>query len=248
MSQHRTEPMGAEVYGTEPAYGAEGSTVEVGSTVEDRGTTTEQVKDQVREQAQVAQDKARSVVGQARGRLSEQVDQRSTQAGKRIAETASDVRTIAEQLRDQGNQAPASLAEQVAGQADRVGDYLRDASGDRILRDVEDFARRQPMLVAAAGLALGFAASRFLKASSSRRYQSAHQDSGDSYGRASTSPYDTRTYDTATTYGTGARYETEVPPYGPSTIPATGTPVVGPYDPDPVQGEPLGDADDQRRS
>ena len=53
-----------------------------------------------------------------------------------------------------------------------MGDYLKGASGDRILRDVEDFARRQPMLVAAAGLALGFAASRFLKASSSRRYES----------------------------------------------------------------------------
>ena len=210
--------------------------------------TTEQVKDQVRDKAQVAQDKARGALGQARGRLSDQVDQRSTQAGERIAGTASDVRSIAEELRSQGKDAPANLAEQVAGQADRVGDYLKGASGDRILRDVEDFARRQPMLVAAAGLALGFAASRFLKASSSRRYQSAYQGSGDSYGWASTSPYDTRTYDTATTYGTGARYETEVPPYGPSTIPATGTTGVGTDDPDPVQGEPLGDPLDQRRS
>ena len=157
------------------------------------------------------------------------------------------MRSIAQELRNQGKDTPANLAEQVANQADRVGDYLKGASGDRILRDVEDFARRQPMLVAAASLALGFAASRFLKASSSRRYQSAYQGWGDGYGRASTSPYDTRTYDTATTYGTGARYETEVP-YAPSTTPAAGTPVVGTYDPDPVQGEPLRDAYDERRS
>jgi hypothetical protein len=211
------------------------------------GGTADQVKDQVREKAQVAQDKARGAVGQARGRLSDQVDQRSTQAGERIAGTAGDVRSIAQELRTQGKDAPANLAEQVANQADRVGDYLKGASGDRILRDVEDFARRQPMLVAAASLALGFAASRFLKASSSRRYQSAYQGSGDGYGRVSTSPYDTRTYDTATTYGTGARYETEVP-YAPSTTPAAGTPVVGTYDPDPVEGEPLRDAYDERRS
>src|SRR5215213_9211427 len=178
MSQYSTEPAGA---------------------TEDDGSTTDQVKDQVKEKAQVAQDKARGAVGQARGRISEQVDQRSTEAGERIAGTASDVRSIADELRSQGKDAPAKLAEQVAGQADRVGDYLKGASGDRILRDVEDFARRQPMLVAAAGLALGFAASRFLKASSSRRYQFGYQGSGDGgYRRAYTSPYDTRT-----SYSTG---------------------------------------------
>jgi hypothetical protein len=230
-------------------YRTEGSTVEVGRTG-DGGGTTGQVKDQVGGTAQVVQEKARGVVGQARGRLGEQVDQRSTEAGERIAGTASDVRSIAQELRGQGKEAPARLAEQVAGQAERVGAYLRDASGDRILRDVEDFARRQPMLVTAAGLALGFAGSRFLKASSSRRYQSGGQGPGDGDDRqASTSPYDT-----TTASGTGARYETEVPPYAPSTTPATGTPVVGAYDPDPdpvpdlVLGEPLGDASGQRRS
>jgi hypothetical protein len=224
-------------YGTEPLYDP-GATDTTGAT-----GTTDQVKDQVREKAQVAQDKARGALSQARGRLSDQVDQRSTQAGERIAGTASDVRSIAQELRSQGKDGPANLADQVAGQADRVGDYLKGASGDRILRDVEDFARRQPMLVAAAGLAVGFAASRFLKASSSRRYESGLQGYGDrSYGRTYTSPYDTRT-----AYGTEARSETEVP-YATSTTPAAGTPVVGAYDSDPVEGEPLQDVSDERRS
>ncbi|HEX7149638.1 MAG TPA: hypothetical protein VF512_19180 [Actinomycetota bacterium] len=203
MSQYGTEPAGATAYGTEPVYGTE---PDYGT----EGSTTDQVKDQVKEKAQVAQDKARGAMGQARGRISDQVDQRSTQAGERIAGTASDVRSIAEELRSQGKDAPATLAEQVAGQADRVGDYLKGASGDRILRDVEDFARRQPMLVAAAGLALGFAASRFLKASSSRRYESGYQSDGDGgYDRTyATSPYDTRTS------STGTRYENEVPVVG----------------------------------
>jgi hypothetical protein len=219
---------------TDPSYG---------STVDPGQSTTGQGKDQVRERAQLAQDKTRGALGQARGRLGDQVDQRSTEAGERIAGTAGDVRSIAQELRGQGKDTPANLAEQLAGQADRVGDYLKGASGDRILRDVEDFARRQPMLVAAAGLALGFAASRFLKASSGRRYESAYGSSGDGgYRRAYTSPYDTRTSSSS-----GARYATEVP-YAPATTPATGTPVVGTYDPDPAQGEPLGDAYDERRS
>jgi hypothetical protein len=223
---------------TDPTYGSTATT--------DSGSTTDQVKDQVRDKAQVAQDKARGALGQARGRLSDQVDQRSTQAGERVAGTASDVRSIAEELRNQGKDAPANLAEQVAGQADRVGDYLKEASGDRLLRDVEDFARRQPMLVAAGGLVLGFAASRFLKASSSRRYQSGSESYGDrSYATGS---YDTGTSTTSTfETGSAGTYATEVP-YAPATTPATGTPGVGTYDPDPVQGEPLGDPLDDRRS
>jgi len=173
MSHYSAEPAGTAPLGTDPVYGDEGSTVELGSSGD--GGTTDQVKDQVREKAEVAKDKARGAFGQARGRLGEQVDQRSTRAGERIAGTASDVRSIADELRNQGKDGPATLADQVAGQADRVGDYLKGASGDRILRDVEDVARRQPLLVAAAGLALGFAASRLLKASSSRRYQAGSQ-------------------------------------------------------------------------
>jgi hypothetical protein len=218
-------------YGTEPLYDP--------GTTESTGAA-DQVKDQVREKAQVAQDKARGAVGQVRGRLGDQVDQRSTQAGERIAGTASDVRSIAQELRNQGKDAPANMVEQLASQADRVGDYLKGASGDRILRDVEDLARRQPMLVAAAGLALGFAASRFLKASSSRRYESSYgsyERYGDGgYDRSYTSPYDTRSYGTGTAYtGTTAGYETEVP-------------VTGTYDPDPVLAEPLPEAFDERRS
>ena len=216
-----------------------------GST-DDSGSTTDQVTDQVRDKAQMAQDKARGAMGQARGRLSDQVDQRSTQAGERIAGTASDVRSIAEELRSQGKDAPATLAEQVAGQADRVGDYLKGASGDRILRDVENFARRQPMLVAASGLVLGFAASRFLKASSSRRYESGYGDSGYGgldrtyareplYGTSSrTSPYDTSS---TAGYGTEASY-----------APVSDAPVGGTYDPDPVGGETLRDVYDERRT
>jgi hypothetical protein len=132
-------------------------------------TTTEQVKEQVTQKAEVAQETAR-------GRLRDQVDQRSTQAGERLSGTAADVRSVAEELRRQGKDTPARMVEQAAGQADRAADYLKTASGDRILRDVEDLARSKPWVVAAGGLALGFAASRFLKASSRRRYLTDRDD------------------------------------------------------------------------
>ena len=55
--------------------------------------------------------------------------------------------------------------------AERLGGYLSDSSADRILSDVEDFGRRQPLAVIGLGVAVGFVASRFLKASSRERYQ-----------------------------------------------------------------------------
>jgi ElaB/YqjD/DUF883 family membrane-anchored ribosome-binding protein len=135
-------------------------------------STAEQVAGQVREQTQAARDKARDAAGQARGRLRDQVDRRSTQAGERLGGTAADVRSVAEELRRQGKDAPARMVDQVADQADRLGGYLQSASGERILRDVEDFARSNPWAVAAGAAVVGFTASRFLKASSSRRYRS----------------------------------------------------------------------------
>ena len=79
---------------------------------------------------------------------------------------------MAEQLREQGKDKPAQLAEQAADKVESLGGYLRDADADRILGDVEDYARQNPWVVIAGGIALGFAASRFLKASSSERYYS----------------------------------------------------------------------------
>ncbi len=133
---------------------------------------TEQAQQKAQEVAGQAQEKAQQATGQARDKVREQVDQRSTQAGEQVRTQADDIRTVGQQLREQGKDQPAKIAEQAADRAESLGSYLQDSDADRIIRDLEDFGRRQPLAVAAAGLALGFAASRFLKASSSQRYQS----------------------------------------------------------------------------
>ena len=196
------------------------------STVESGGSTTEQVKDQVRDKTQLAQEKAQGALGQARSRLRDQVDQRSTQAGDQVHSAAQDVRGVADQLRGQGKDTPARVAEQVADRAESFGTYLRNADGERLLRDVEDFGRRQPWLVAAGGLALGVAASRFLKASSSRRYQSRPDRSyADPSGYDATAVTGT-TFTSDPTY-TGSDYGTETPFTQADVVP----PVAGTYDP-----------------
>jgi hypothetical protein len=145
-------------------------------------TTTASNDAGTREQVQ---EKAQEAAGQAKGRIREQVDQRSTDAGQRVRATAGDIRGVGDELRKQGKEQPARIADQAAERAERIGGYLERSDGETILRDVEDFGRRQPWVVMLGGLALGFAASRMLKASSEGRsrqswngqqsWQSAHE-------------------------------------------------------------------------
>jgi ElaB/YqjD/DUF883 family membrane-anchored ribosome-binding protein len=139
-------------------------------------TGAEAAKEQAGKVAGQAQEQVKEQAGQMKDRAREQVDQRSTQAGEQVSGAARDARSVAEELRKQGKDTPARYAEQVADRGERLGGYLQDSSADRILRDVEDLGRRQPWAVIAGGLALGFMASRFLKASSSERYRSATGD------------------------------------------------------------------------
>lgn len=119
-----------------------------------------------------AKDKAQETVGTAQEKMREQLDQRSTKAGETVAGTAQDLRSVGEELRNQGKETPARLADRAAEQTERVGSYLKEADSDRMLSDLEDFGRRQPLAVLAGGLVIGVAAARFLKASSHGRYQS----------------------------------------------------------------------------
>jgi hypothetical protein len=137
--------------------------------------TTSQAKEQVQQKAGQAKEQARS-------KAREQIDQRSTEAGQRVRSQASDIRSVAGQLREQGKDQPAKVADQAADRIERAGSWLERSDADQILHDVEDFARRQPWAIALGAAALGFAGARFLKASSGDRYEQRFSD-GSSYGR-----------------------------------------------------------------
>src|SRR5215213_6154555 len=121
--------------------------------------------------ADQAKEKVQQGAEQAKSSLRTQVDQRSTDAGQKLKSQADDINTVAQQLREQGKEQPAKVAEQAAQRVERIGGYLNESDADRILSDAEDYARNNPWVVVAGGLAAGFLASRFLKASSSDRYQ-----------------------------------------------------------------------------
>jgi hypothetical protein len=120
-----------------------------------------------------AKQRTTEVREQARAKLRDQLDQRSTEIGQQLGSVGTAVGEAARKLREDGNAPAADLTERAAEKVGQLATYLEHADGDRMLHDVEDVARRQPMLVAAGGLVIGFVGSRFLKASSARRFRSA---------------------------------------------------------------------------
>ena len=141
-----------------------------GQTARDPDSATAKAQEKAQDAAGQAQDKAQQAAGQARDRVRDEVDTRSTQAGQQAQTVANDVRSVGEHLRAEGKDKPAELADKAAARVADLGDYLKRSDGDAILRDVERFGRDKPWAVMAGGVVLGIAASRFLKASSSRRY------------------------------------------------------------------------------
>ena len=145
------------------------------TTTHDTGTEgiVDQAKSDLGDVASNVQEKAVELKEQGRGKLGETLDRRTTEAGGQVRQAAQVLRQSGSQMLTQaeGNgQQVAHFTEVAADRVEQFGGYLERTSGDQLLRDAEDFARRRPWMVAGFGVVAGLAASRFLKASSERRY------------------------------------------------------------------------------
>jgi uncharacterized protein YpuA (DUF1002 family) len=134
-------------------------------TREEPQSATEQVKERVQEVTQQAR-------GETREQMRSQISERSTQVGDQVVSAAQAMRRASQQLHDEGNVRAAGVVDSLVERGEHLGGYLRVADGDKILRDVEDFARRQPWVMVGGSAIAGFLASRFMKASSRSRYVS----------------------------------------------------------------------------
>lgn len=119
--------------------------------------------------ADVISDRTAETVAQGRGVVQQQIGQRAGQLGSQADAVSKRMRQLADQARSEGNDQHARVAERAAAQGERAARYLNEVEPDQLLGDVEDFARREPWLVAAAGFTVGFVFARSLGASSGRR-------------------------------------------------------------------------------
>ncbi len=151
----------SQTYGGGQQMPSDGVTAKVQSALPDSASNA----------VQAVSDKAQAASGQVGQQARQQLDTRSTMAGEQLQAVGQALRSSGDDLRSQGKETPAKLISPMADRVEQVSQYLKTSDADRLLHDAEAYARRQPWTVAAGGIALGFLASRFLKASSSRRYQ-----------------------------------------------------------------------------
>lgn len=144
----------------------------------------------VQDTKETAKDKAMEAGTQAQDRAKGELDSRTTGVGETLQTKADNLHEVGDQMRERGDDTFAQVADRVAGWTEDLSRYLRDANADRMIGDVEAFARRQPWTMAAGGALLGFAASRIVRAGSDRRRQTESPSMGrDEIDLTTPSPY-----------------------------------------------------------
>jgi F0F1-type ATP synthase membrane subunit b/b' len=122
-------------------------------------------KETARDIAGQAKDHAQAAAGQAKDTAIAQIDERSTQLGRQVGSQADALDGVAEELRRQGKDGPAKIAEQAGERVKSVASYLEQADGQSIVAAASNLAHENPAAAAAAGAAAGFIAGRVIKAS-----------------------------------------------------------------------------------
>ncbi len=158
-----------------PVDGLETSNGGDSATEQAKGAAT-QAKSKVQEAAAPAKEIAGDVAGQAKShaqaaaaqakdKASAQVDARTTQLGEQVGGQAQSLDGVAAELRKQGNEGPAKVAEQAGERVQSAAEYLKQADGEQLVEAATNLARENPAAAAAVGAAAGFVAGRVIKAS-----------------------------------------------------------------------------------
>ena len=99
-----------------------------------------------------------------------QIDQRSTQLGEQLQGAVQALRQAREAMEQEGTPGT-QLVDRAATHVQRTARYLSESDGRRLLGDFEGLGRRNPWAMIGGGIVFGLLGARFLKASSSRRFE-----------------------------------------------------------------------------
>jgi len=115
-----------------------------------------------------AKNMGNQLVGAVRESATSMMDEQRSRAADQIASIAGMVRNSVQSLDRQSAGTICQYADDTARQIDNFAETLRTRSWGELAGDVEDFARRWPMMFMASAIATGFIAGRFLVSSGTR--------------------------------------------------------------------------------
>jgi uncharacterized protein YjbJ (UPF0337 family) len=127
--------------------------------------TADQAKEAVSQVAGQAKEAASNVAGQAKDQMATRLSSEKTRAVHSLGSVAEALRQTGQQLREQNAEIPTQYIDRVASEVERVSGYLERRDMGQLVQDVEQFARRQPTLFLGGAFVLGLIGARFLKSS-----------------------------------------------------------------------------------
>jgi len=158
---------------TTPKSGAGAGGSDLGGTAKE---AAQDMKGAAQDVMQQTKETAGQVVDQAKEQATSRMDDRKDQFATSFGSVADALRQASNHLR-QNEQAPiAQYADKAAERVEQWANNLRGKDVQEIMRDVEDYARRQPALFLGGAFVVGLLAARFLKSTGNR-------DEGQSDGR-----------------------------------------------------------------
>jgi ElaB/YqjD/DUF883 family membrane-anchored ribosome-binding protein len=165
MVSEQSQTRGDRLMQTAPGGGPGG---DLGTTAKE---TAQNLQDTAQDVMQQTKETAGQVVGQAKEQAANQLDDRKEQVAESFGSVAEALRAAGNHLRE-NEQAPiARYADKAAARVDQFAYQLRGKDMQEIVRDMEDYARRQPALFLGGAFVVGLLAARFLKST-------AHRDDG----------------------------------------------------------------------
>jgi hypothetical protein len=129
--------------------------------------TGQKTTDELREGAERVKARASQALDDAQREGKNRLGSQKDRAAEQAAKVSDALGQASAQLREQGEQSLAHYTEQLASSINTLASRFRERSVDDLLRDTRELARREPTLFLAGSVALGFAISRFFKASAS---------------------------------------------------------------------------------
>jgi hypothetical protein len=144
--------------GSSPSSGVSGSSGIQGAT--------SAVSDAAQQAAERTRAQASRTAGEVQEHAKAFLSEQKEAAAEHIDGVVKVLHDAVDQLRQRSPGAVTDYAERAVGGLDSVAHALREQDMRALVGQVEDFARRQPVLFLAGSVAVGFALARFLKSSS----------------------------------------------------------------------------------